>query len=319
MEELNEELKRRKVLKGEIQNKLDNWIKIKYGIENFSRKFSTYFSVSAETQTVAVLARQIASVSTEDVACFIGTRLLGMKPVVATFFTDSFSSQNGDKRSRVKINWTSWSKKGNLIKTYEHLAIKSMDKLEHMLLNRIITIYGNNIPDFHLSLRSKFFGDSDCCLDVGALQKTFLLEATNKPTYWYIENENGYAKRSADMSKIEQAVRPPADWYYPYYLSWFLDGSMVLLETYDNPNDDVPEIKDSFVNAMNLIHNNVGVYPLVVRTPILSSDMLSLNRHLLEKPKSLDELEQSAKRLDIENASLPYVFRSVADMVMAYR
>jgi len=125
----------------------------------------------------------------------------------------------------------------------------------------------------------------------------------NDMTVW---RDNGAGKdvlvRSYSLADARNlTVRPCADWYYGMYLSMFLNGSMILFETYDNETGGVPKIRAKFEREMESIKSAVGVYPIVVKIPPLTKDMLHVNKHLLEDTALCSDLVLGGISTDTTN------------------
>ncbi len=284
--ELQAVLDDRKSRSGEIDKKVDQWIFSEYGIPSFTHTVRSYFSLKDESETLGILCRQIGSMSTEDVAIYFLAQELGLVPFLGTFYQDSFTSVNHDKKARVKIPWNSWSKKGNLVVKHEQVVPQELGLLEGMVLNRIMTSENQSLPKFHEAMRARLFeGCRYPMIDFSELDiSLYRASSKNRPAYILLEGEQGRTKRAHDFDPgNETRFRLPADWYYVLYLSFFLNGSMVLMETYENPEGGVPEAKVLFEKSMETICEHIGEYPIVVEIPPLTKEMLYCNQALLEK------------------------------------
>jgi hypothetical protein len=65
------------------------------------------------------------------------------------------------------------------------------------------------------------------------------------------------------------------------------------------------------------IHSETGFFPLIVKIPALSMDMLQCNRHLLWRNDALDILGEQAKRIDTRDTVS--FFEKVAESVIQFR
>lgn len=280
-EELKVALEERVRRRQEIHARLEAFFVRSYGIENGREMFETSINLSQHAKPVAILARQIASVCVEDVAFEVIASHLGLSPLTFTFVRDTFTIRNHEKMHRVKVPWIEWSKKRNLVIRYEMPAMLPYVALEGVPLANIECKGGSMLPAYHDGLR-KEMGLSTLTADVSGLHAYMLRYATRKPSFVY-RTIDGRTERywlTAD-EEVMETDRPPASWYYPYYLSWFLDGSAVLFETYENPEGGVPEAKRLFEESVKRVVQGTGFGPLVVRIPPLTKDMLYCNRHLL--------------------------------------
>ena len=205
-----------------------------------------------------------------------------------SFYRDAYSPENHDKRCRVRIPWLWHSKKGNMVVDGAYIASEPVSKIERKILGKIKTTSGLLLPHFHAMMRVAVFGHSNPTLDVSLLHAESLKRATRRPEMIY-RDIRGYDRIGAidSMDESLECYRPPASWYYPLYLSWFLNGSMVLLETYENPDGGVPEAKKLFEQTMFTVQSATGFLPLVVEIPPLTPEMLYCNRHLIDSPDCL--------------------------------
>jgi len=311
--QLSEEIEARKMVRESIGASVDEWAQKTYGIDNFSFITKKYFSQPMNTNgnTVAFLARQITSIATEDVAFNIVCSGLGLKPATWHLLIDSFSTQNADKVARVKIPWIHYAKSGALCLSYERItAIKELNRLDGVALGGIRTEDGRLISQYHEDLRKKVFPENHFCGDVSGLHLKYLELASVKPygKAFPINWPEVYPKQH----------RPSSEWYYPLYLCWFLDGTMALFETYDNPEGGVYEIKRVFQKTMDEIFKVVGFYPLVVRIPPLSKDMLYHNKHILDNPNALAEIAEKSRGVVENTETVHDMFRKVGDIAIQY-
>ncbi|MGE5540911.1 MAG: hypothetical protein ACM3TU_01350 [Bacillota bacterium] len=316
-DELAREIDHRREHREEIRASMNAFAKARYGVRDMHSLVARHIPFQEDGFPAAVLARQIASVCAEDVAFELGARRLACAPLVLTFTRDSFTKNNHDKLHRVKVPWIEWSKKGNLVLEFERLSPCSNDQLEAIPLDRIGTVTAVSLPEHHLALRAAA-GMRGEVKDVFPLTSTMLHRATNRPEFVYREIEERERRISVSATDpLENRDRPPASWYYPYYLSWFLDGTLVLFETYDNPLGDVAHAKSLFERTMQDVTIATGYSPLVVKVPPLSKDMLYCNRHLLGCANAWERLEEVTSGTCMDDTVT--FFRTIAEAAIAFR
>lgn len=326
-EELEAAIAERKNRQGEIRAALNRWMEEDYGISDMSEVTRAFFQeIGIPTdEPVGVLARQIGTVNAEGVAFHLGCEALGMNGVTLNFGMDQFSVHSLDKRAAVDIPWISHSnRKGTRILERERIArgADNIIAIDQVMLNRIATKHGSMLTEFHHGLRKAFYRSDLPYLDISDLHVRYFRMARPdaRPEFVYVTHESGRAERIPTNNVNGHVARPPAKWYYPLYFTWFLDGSMVLFETYENPAGQVAEAKLIFEQAMDLVKAKTGFYPLVARTPILSPDMLFCNRGLLEKPNALEDLRTRTAIVQARQpANIHDFFRGIADEVIGYR
>jgi hypothetical protein len=319
--ELWHALSARRTESSTIRDSRDAWIRREYGIEDFTSIIRKHlgFIDSQPERTFGLLARQLPGICMEDVASTLVSDFLGLEPIAISFLRDVFASKNHDKLHRIKIPWISWSKKGNIVMQYEYAAKFPSQELAGVPLGMIEAKDGRMLSDVHGELRQKVFGKRGFTPDISLMWNEVLFTAKHKPSSVY-QIINGREVK-VDLHSpfcIEErhsTIRPPSDWYYPIYLSLFLTGEIVLLETYNNPIGGVPEAKILFEKAMQRVTIGTGWKPLIVEIPPLSKEMLYCNRHLLE--------EQCLERLVFPHASeessiLDLIYK-IADLVQKLR
>jgi len=301
---------------GEIRLLTDRFAKRYCGIDDYMAKVEKHlpFLPGFSGRPFGILARQIASCNVEEVVCQMACLAMEVLPVTLTFTRDSFTSENHDKRARLYVPWIWRSPKGKLVVNTTYIGDKDMGQFERRPLDKIGTNLGLPLPMFHSLIRRVAFGSTNGVYDVSKLHNETLVDAVRRPTEAYQCEKGRDQKVSVSGLSSFDGVRPPASWYYPLYLSWFLDGRMVLLETYDNPESAVPRAKILFEETMTAIERETGLKPLVAQIPPLSSRMLYCNRHLLERPFSFEGLGEIG-----QDEFLPTALERVADEVINYR
>ena len=315
---LTDVLKSRASQREEIRTSVESFVREKYGIDDLYRILDGFFGSPSEQGPLAVLARQVASVSTEDISFVVGASALGLRHETIPFGRDAFTARNHDKLRRVRIPWISWSKKGNMVLAHQSITPATNEELEGMPLDRIRTEDGTDMVAYHSRLREIATG-RPVRLDVSPLHVELLRAARRKPSFVFRETEQRERRHvMSTESAIFDRDRPPAAWYYVLYLSWFVDGTRVLFETYDNPLSEVAHAKRLFEDAADCIRSGTGFGPIVVKIPHLSNDMLYCNRHILnDGPGAIEALSRAASSFDTSDTVA--FFRKIADEVIAYR
>lgn len=294
IEELRRELQVRLSHQGEIRSAINTWIKRQYGIADFSDYAQSFFHLEPGRSYLA-LCRQIPSVRVEDIACHIASKLWDMPLLPIPFIDDSFSVDNHEKRSYMRLLWTDIGRNRVPYTNGEKIFSGLINEHQRKILRSIMTKDGKNLPDYHFDLRASVFGP-ETLYDASDLHRSYLRNAERKPGEVVGFDEHDRAERQS-LELIELSgnrFRPCAEWYYPLYFSWFLDGSMVLLETYENELAQVSEAKKLFTRTMQLIEHEVGLKPLVLQIPPLDEAMLCMPRPILRNPeKALLDISQS--------------------------
>lgn len=294
----------RKSKRHQLRPMIDQFIANRYGVKNFSAMvFDPVVHTTGctnEDTTFGVLARQVPGVATEDVACHMLAHQMGFTPLPLAFSRDCFVVQSNDKKYRAQIPFVRWSRKGSLVIEHQKITPQkelldrwNMVRMDHVAVDAVCG--GGVLPMYHRQMYHdtfKYFPGGDVWFDVSMLYAELLasaLDAERFPEHVWKQNGDG-RDRQCDGSTCPSdearslILRPSAKWYYCFYLSMFLDGTFVLMETYDNPAGGVPEARKLFEREMDLIERHIGIMPLVVQTFPLEIDMLYVNRHIVEQP-----------------------------------
>ncbi|GEM_PF-3260237 len=304
VQQVIEELRSRRKNRHVIQSMLDQNIESLFGIPNYSRFIREEIARSIHGQNAGIdgektygfLARQIPGTCSEDIACNLLSRKLGIVPCSFAFTRDTFHSNSNDKLFRAKVPFISWSKKGRLVinhkcvltgmtsNSYTNLNMVRMDKLQagDMMLAEYHRTMQHSV--FSAFSQPSIWGDiSPVYGEILARVKA----ARKQPPFIWRSNGEHKDAQCTDYTEEDARgliVRPSSKWYYYLYLSMFLDGTFVLLETYDNEAGGVPEARKLFETEMNKVFAATGFMPLVVKTTPLRPDMLYVNQHILDNP-----------------------------------
>ncbi len=321
----NEVLKRRRQDKGLIRSYVDDFVDKYYGIAGFSDLVQSHLPLPVQEaitrcQSVGVLARQVPGICAEDVAMYLLCSKLGLLPLALSFTRDTFVTMSHDKRHRVKIPWVEWSKSHNPIVRYEDISVGGIASIERCRLDSITVKNAPSLISYHEGVRQQVFNGSYPMGDVSKLHGELLARATRhipEAVYREVGKMDTLVNGSYTAEEARALIiRPPSEWYYPLYLSMFVTGELVLLDTYENPDGGVPEAKALFEKTMDGLVQEYGWMPLVVQTAPLCLDMMFCNRHLLSTPGSVEGLCDRAK---LWHTTTYDASRHFADMAVMFR
>ncbi|GEM_PF-1131829 len=272
------EIRARKPVKEKLAMRVNAFAKKEFGIKDFTGISEQNLYLSPN-RVHGVLCRQVATARIEEICSTLACDHFGLSPVNFTFGTDAFSSRNADKVNLVKVRFAvSHAENGQPIIRIDKIADPRI--LESMVLREIVVSDGLRLPEYHQRLRTKTFGERcPATRDIGALFSLYLRRAKKRPPYVFEINGLRAQKKPLEEANL-YASRPPASWYYPLYLANFIQGNLVLFETYENMNGDVHKIKEEFRSAMDMVMDATGVYPMVVQTPALNLEMMTVNTAL---------------------------------------
>lgn len=239
-----------------IQRKVDEFVEHLTGVRGFI-EMGNYLLPKSGLQ--GVLARQIPSISIEDVSFFLGARAWGISPIAWSLIKDQYCGENHEKRSRVHMTWIEKADNGTMGIVGERVA--NLKGYTNSVLETISTSVGNKLPEFHQNLRDVVWNGNYPVIDCSRLWIDMASRAKKKPP----------------MNKM----LPSSSWYYPLYLSLFCDGRAALFETYDNPVvKSVGRIQDTFHRTMRMIEAVVGVKPLIVKIPHQTEEVLAYRKDM---------------------------------------
>lgn len=299
--DLGTEIKTRTLMQQEICLSIDNWISSEYGILNFSKTLREYFKLE-KGKVHGALCRQIATSRIEVIAFDKTARHLGFSPISITFEEDSWNTTNQEKISLLKMPVIiGYDKKGNPIIQYE----KIIDFPKSGTVLKSILIEKETLPRYHRRIRENIIPEHQD-INIGNFFNYCLKNSVKKPEYVYEDQEGLAIKKltcDADLSKS----RPPAEWYYPLYLAMFCSGEMVLFETYENSSKEIEKIKNTFLEAVNKIKDNCGVYPLVIKIPT--------SKELLFYPKNIQLQRINTPLSD----NCEEIFKCFADQIISMK
>lgn len=334
--QFKEAIKLRRKNRAAIRFAVNEFIKRRYGISDFCQFSMSSFAETIvgqpkqidENQTYGVLARQIPGVCAEDIAFHLLTQRLGIVPCTPAFSRDVFVAKSCDKLFRVNVPFISWSKKSNPVIQPKWVITGRKDNgftdLDMVRMDKMAA--GDcSLPEFHRRMQSHVFGAftqpmiwSDISTVYGQVL-AMAKQANMMPGYVWRSDGDWKDCKSPDYTEEEAlnlTVRPSSKWYYPLYLSMFMDGTFVLLETYDNEAGGVPEAKILFDKTVQEIYSATGFKPLVVKTFPLTRDMLFVNQHILDEPKRAAETLSSLRYWTDDTVSMTRFF---ADQVIHFR
>ena len=299
---LRTDLQERRSASRDIKKRTDVWAEEEYGIPGFSGLVEEHLGSSSGIE--AIVARHVPSIKIEDIMYYLGSRALGYEPKSISFSRDKFCSNNWSKLACVKIPWLIKERK-KLFIDHETIISSHPGTIEGKILADILTKEGIPLVQHHQELRDKLFGKYpvgdisvffDRCIRLSIESGKY-----NAPVFVKVDGK----EKKMDISQInlaklaEMDIRPAAGWYYPLYLSFFLDGQRVLLETFDN----APEFQPTFHRTMERIIKGTGLKPLIIRPPysmaingFKSKFLLEYPKSFLENPKLLVEIEDKLKQ-----------------------
>lgn len=311
IQDLKQEITSRQAKKLEIRQKVEEHFYRHYGIPRFFSKVDEMFEAQKKFQVC--LARQVPNSNVECLAQVLFAQWLNAEPVVIGFTADAFCGENDLKTSYCKVPFLKRTRKGVLhVQNQNVVSKEDRNNLDGRTLKEINTVDNVSLPQYHLSLRDKALGDQNKVADISELFRycavNALLNGYRKPPHVYTDGGGREMKKPITLVGDEEDVlRPPADWYYLFYLALFLDGDRALLSTVG----DSPTVQRWFSEAIEELRNVTGGFtPLIINTPD-NVEVDGYTSELLEVPLWPLQLGTSLER----NVSSP----STKDMLSAYQ
>lgn len=317
---LSEEITLRAERAPEIRDATDAFVAEAYGIADFSALRDAHFYIDDGIERpLSVLARQVGTINGEDVAHYLGSIRLGLEPVLWSFVGDSYTGGNHNKKSLLKQTWIEGiNRHGEFITRVKNVANDPGD-VEKRPLGGIVCDSWQSLPDQHRALRERLFGSTYREIAADSFLNYCLQATDNPPESIFVKDRDGkYEERTFNRGLLSREVRPPADWYYPLDMSCYLDGQVILCETYENPAKGVDGAKDKFLRAVSLVETNIGQGPLIVEIPPLSDRYLLYNERLLDDPRALPAIVSAIDTMHLEGVSIKEMFDQIAELALVY-
>lgn len=257
-EELERVVAERKKQSSVIREHISVWARQKYGIDNLLGIVQRELLAAAPAGwrdllnqrhlPVGVLYRSIASVTIEEVAVFGKCFDLGLTPVELSYVKDSFSLENAEKVSRLR-------------------GLCEYERSKGYPLNSFSSITGPVI-ECHRRKRVAWFSDQYPVLDLSEFYSQCLRCAEIKPRQIFSIGSRRWIKtRKAVLTNGQcSGFRPPARWILPVFLSLFLDGRAVWLESADRLNPDGSNGR-MVQSAIKQVTEEIGYSPVIVTLP----------------------------------------------------
>lgn len=274
-------------------DRLDRFAADTYGIEGVSQLFQEWWG-KGSAPTIC-LARQLITWSTEQLAfSLVGEELrhaLGYDWKILPFTGDCYG-QHPYKESLVKIRSLGFRSDGSLEASSKVPRVNVIgDKerrgklcgAEPRILSAIETDAGifwgrprpaMRLPAFHASFWKEITGKDaeQSPKDAGTLHNALLRrsmesDSSGTPSYFFREVEGRAVRcdveRWTDLTPEEKCLtRPPAQWYYFFYLSLFTTGERILFASLDDDKD-----VHAMFGIMEDVQRVTGKMPLIVAIP----------------------------------------------------
>ncbi len=279
VDELRREIERRRNDSERLRGAVVDFCYREYGLRRFTSRVA---AIMGENEVFQVcLARQIPTANIEHLAAraLAGwlEDVMGM-PVQAVALglrRDVFTLRNPYKRSLVCIPRLGRGRRGPAVRTDS--VFPWLERLEGIILGRIVTQGGQTLPAYHQAMRDRAFGDANAPVDLSEFHRDNLQHCAERgkrdllPKRIFVRKNEHEEERPVHSGRMPAAfpgnVRPPAEWYYLFYLMLFLDGRRALLSTVG----DDEEVAGWFRDSIDIIETATGERPLIISTPAEAS------------------------------------------------
>ncbi len=261
---LNAEMQTYRMGADPTENRLNAYAFERFGIERVTEILENWWGGS-NAPTIC-LARQVIACSTEQLAfSVIGRKLLesfGWDWRIMPFVSDCYG-RHKYKESLIKIPELQFDAQGKFAGTKGVQVIASKERRQQIfggpspLLRTIPTDAGTfwgkeyeamYLPEFHAALWQRVKGGPPTSSpDAGTLHNALLKACMDAPTgekpAYFFREIGGHAVKcdASEWSSLSEAdrskTRPPAQWYYFFYLSLFLTGRRALFASLDDDKD----------------------------------------------------------------------------------
>ncbi|MFZ2188067.1 MAG: hypothetical protein WAV73_00700 [Candidatus Moraniibacteriota bacterium] len=263
-EQIKKEVATRRNAQGEIRSSINAFCAKEFGIEDFFAIADKHFPEQLDEFQVC-LVRQVPTPNVEHLATYLSAKAWGLEPVYMSLTRDSFPQQateNQYKKSLVNSPRMFRGRKGISVQ-HERLVQDSV--LQNIILSDLGTKCGRKLPEVHWELMGKAIPNPPQKLELaGFFQELLMSSSKNLPRCVFVRQ--GRREKMFYGCNFSEAndPRPPADWYYFFYLLLFVSGSRGLASTVDED----PEVLAWFKEGNQKIENICGFLPLILDTPL---------------------------------------------------
>lgn len=329
--ELGKQISLRTGKREEIHKAVDAYYELTHGIVDFSKLVEKHLS-SAPFRFC--LVKQIPTVNIEHLVLELLAELVSREMKIKVralplgLSRDRYRKDNPFKQSLMVIPELKKDRQERVF--VEYRKVVDDEKCGGRILDSIKTTDGQNLPEFHASLRKKAFGEKDQTVDLSSFLQSCLTESliTGRgcPEFIYQrtrkETERGInikGKRDLPLNLEVDDIRPPASWFTIFFLSLFIDGSRALLLPL-TISPRVDEYFDAAVKKIKAITD--GISPLIIYVPSWVQVNGGFTSYLLEHPLAVlrdpdwkKKIVASSEGLD---SSLFTVFQDLTEKVINY-
>lgn len=301
IEELKDEITRRKAKGSEIRSKIDFYCEARYGISGFSATVREIFT--NQNSFGLCIGRQIPTASIELLALEPFVLWLTKRGVVSeamplAFLNDSLggSTESALKRSYYRLPVLRRGRNGLYCQNQNLISRTKRGDLTNLILRCLQTEEGHSLVRYHYELYGKALGEERFIIDISPyflkLLEASIKQGNGRPECVYVR-QGDYERRIPIYELDGQPLnRPPAEWYYLFHLLMYVDGQRALLF---GVGDDDKFVK-MFQGSIDKVREITGFEPIVIYIPDHIQTNHYTSEHLTENPAwVLDDREWLSK------------------------
>ena len=304
IEELKEEIARRKAKESEIRKAIDLYCEAHYGISGFSTTVREIFS--AQSNFGLCIGRQIPTASIEllalePFALWLTKRGVVSEAIPLAFLNDSLggSTESALKRSYYRLPVLRRGRNGLYCQNQNLIGKTERGNLTNLILHCLQTEEGHSLVKYHYELYGKAFGEVRFIIDISPhflkLLEVSIKQGNGRPECVYVK-QGDYERRIPICELDGQSLnRPPAEWYYLFHLLMYVDGQRALLF---GVGDDDKFVK-MFQGSIDKVREITGFEPIVIYIPDHIKTDHYTSEHLTEIPAWVLEDADWLKKIEM--------------------
>jgi hypothetical protein len=264
-QELSLEVIRRRSARESIRNAVNAYCEKKFGIRDFFAIADKHFMKQTDDFQIC-LSRQVPTPNIEHLALYLAAREWGIVPTFLSLIRDTFPQKgiNEYKKSLISVPLVKKARNGGFAVNCQRVSGEKV--LQGMIFSELRSFCGKRLPDFHWDMLEKAIPEGEIeKKDLSSFFSELFFEAKRCLPEFVFVRRGRYEKRfERSNCSITDDIRPPADWYYFFYLMIFLDGFRGLASTVD---EDLKVVR-WFEENNQKIKDICGFAPLILDTPL---------------------------------------------------
>ncbi|PIR52419.1 hypothetical protein COU77_00470 [Candidatus Peregrinibacteria bacterium CG10_big_fil_rev_8_21_14_0_10_49_16] len=278
---LSKDVERRRRHQVTLRARIDAFVEKQRGVRNFSALVDEVFPPKKNELTLA-LARQLATANVENSAAELLAQWMTCAELPTQLETIVFSKDvwapNSYKKSLTALPILDHLR--SKLGSYPTRSQRVVSKRDRAHVNTGSVLgeipaelrcsqwglnFEGNLKELHLYLRRKAGLTSGDQYDFSLLWETCARTTSMPPQTAFVQNGHRSVRTHLWLQQDARYVRTGAEWYYLPYLSMFCSGERALLATTIEEDDE--NIRQYFLENMELLQREIGVEPLIIWEP----------------------------------------------------